>query len=274
MRNERAAAHSASVHANPNPLYSQSIINCTRIELRHTLDNPSNAIALLPHSAHVSRDQHLPLRLTRQQHFTEVILNSITRYSAFAILAIISILAFSGCSQKPTSEEIAAQVKAALAEEKAKEQAAAPAPAPVAEAPSPNPVVQAKPVTKEKRAHAKPAAPAKKIVCDNCGVVVSVQEVEVAGKGSGLGVIAGGVAGGLAGNQVGQGTGRDLATIAGIVGGAIAGNKVEEKIKKTRVFDVTVKLDNGEERVLRSEAAPGVIAGDKIKLEGEKIVRQ
>ena len=204
----------------------------------------------------------------------EVTLNTTTRYSALAILSMISILTFGGCSQKPTSEEIAAQVKAALAEEKAKEQAAVPAPPPVAEAPSPKPVVKAKPVAKEKRAQAKPAAPANKIACDNCGVVTSVQEVEVAGKGSGLGVIAGGVAGGLAGNQVGQGTGRDLATIAGIVGGAIAGNKVEEKIKKTKVFDVTVQMDNGEERVLRQETAPGVLAGDKVKVEGGQVVRQ
>ena len=192
-----------------------------------------------------------------------------TRNSAFGILALIGMLTFSGCSQKPTSEEIAAQVKAALAEEKAKEQAAAPAPVPAAKVAAPEPTAKHK-----RSAQAKPAAPAKKIVCDNCGVVTSVREIELEGKGSGLGAIAGGVAGGLAGNQVGQGTGRDLATIAGVVGGAIAGNKIEQKIKKTKVYDVAVKMDNGEERVLRYETAPGVMAGDKIKVEGEQIARQ
>ena len=181
---------------------------------------------------------------------------------------MISMLAFSGCSPKPTSEEIAAQVKAALAEEKAKEQAAAPAPTPAAKAETPKPAAKPKHV-----AQAKPA-PAKKTTCDNCGVVISVNEVELKGKGSGVGVIAGGVAGGVVGNQVGQGTGRDLATIAGIVGGAIAGNKIEENIKKTRVYDVAVKMENGEERVLRFETAPGVMAGDKVKIEGDKIVRK
>ena len=198
------------------------------------------------------------------------------RNSSLGILAIISILTFSGCSQKPTSEEIAAQVKAALAEEKAKEQAAAPAPAPVpaAAAAAPKPAAKTRHVAHAKPVQAKPVVTENKIVCDNCGVVTSVQEIEQAGKGSGLGVVAGGVAGGLAGNQVGNGTGRDLATLAGIVGGAIAGNKIEEKVKKTHVYDVTVKLDNGEERVLRYATAPGVMAGDKIKLEGEQIVRQ
>lgn len=200
----------------------------------------------------------------------ETILNTnTTRNSAFGILALIGMLAFGGCSQKPSSEEIAAQVKAALAEEKAKEQAATPAPAPVAEK---------KPAATKHVAHAKAdlaqTAPAHRIACDNCGVVVSVKEFEQEGKGSGLGVIAGGVAGGLAGNQVGNGSGRDLATIAGIVGGAIAGNKIEEKVKKTRGYDVTVKMENGAEQVLRYKTAPGVMAGDKIRIEGENIVRQ
>ncbi len=196
------------------------------------------------------------------------------RNCAFGILTLISMLAISGCSQKPSSEEIAAQVKAALAEEKAKEQAAVPAPAPAVESPAKKPATAEKHVARAKPVQPKPAAPAQRIACDNCGVVVSVNEIELEGKGTGLGVIAGGVAGGLAGNQMGNGSGRDLATLAGIVGGAIAGNKVEEKIKKTRVYDVTVKMENGEEHVLRYKTVPGVMAGDKIRIEGENIVRQ
>ncbi|HLZ33927.1 MAG TPA: glycine zipper 2TM domain-containing protein, partial [Nitrospira sp.] len=99
------------------------------------------------------------------------------------------------------------------------------------------------------------------------------REIDEEGKGSGLGVVAGGVTGGIVGNQVGQGTGRDLATIAGVVGGAIAGNTIEKKIKKTRVYDVTVKMENGEERALRYKTVPGVAAGDKVKIEGGHIVR-
>lgn len=195
-----------------------------------------------------------------------------TRNSAFALLTLISLLTCSGCSQKPSSEEIAAQVKAAMAEEKAKEQAAAasaPVPVPETKVDAPKPAAKPNHVTSSK-----PAAPAKKIVCDNCAVVVSVTEIEQKGKGSGLGVIAGGVAGGVVGNQVGQGTGRDLATVAGVIGGAIAGNKIEENVKKTKVYDVTVKMENGEQRVLRYETAPGVMAGDKVKVEGDRVVGQ
>lgn len=200
-----------------------------------------------------------------------------TRNCAFGILALTSVLACTGCSQKPSSEEIAAQVRAAMAEEKAKEQAAASAPTapPVAEPTAP------RPATKHRSAPAKPVAatpppppPVQHVVCANCGVVVSVREIEQAGKGSGLGVIAGGVTGGIVGNQVGQGTGRDLATIAGVVGGAIAGNKIEENVKKTRVYDVTLRMENGESRVLRYSTAPGIVAGDKVRVENGSLIRQ
>ncbi len=199
-----------------------------------------------------------------------------TSASALGILVLISMLAFSGCSQKPSSEEIADQVKAAMAEEKAKEQAAAPAPAPTppARAATPKASTRIRSIEQAKPAQAEPPAPEQKMYCASCGEVISVKEVEVAGKSSGLGVIAGGATGGLIGNQMGQGTGRDLATIAGVVGGAIAGNKIEQNIKKTRVYDVTVQMENGDIRVLRHETAPGVVAGDKVRIEGERIVRR
>ena len=182
----------------------------------------------------------------------EAILNTnTTRASAFAVFALISLLAFSGCSQKASSEETPAKAQTAASKPAART----------------THLAQASPVQAES------SAPVKKANCANCGVVISVREFDEEGKGSGLGVVAGGVAGGVIGNQVGQGTGRDLATIAGIVGGAIAGNKIEEKIKKTRVYDVAVKMENGEERVLRYKTAPGVMAGDKVKVEGEHIAR-
>ncbi len=162
---------------------------------------------------------------------------------ALSILALTVAIVASGCSQKSSSEEIPAHAKAAR-------------------------------LAKEKTSERTTAMAAEKTTCANCGVVVSVREVDVEGQGSGLGVVAGGVAGGLVGNQVGQGTGRDLATVAGIVGGAIAGNTIEKKIKKTRLYDVTVRLENGEERVVRQRPLPGVTAGDKVRIEGNHVVRE
>jgi outer membrane lipoprotein SlyB len=98
--------------------------------------------------------------------------------------------------------------------------------------------------------------------------------IEEAGKGSGLGAVAGGVAGGLLGHQVGAGTGKDIATVVGVVGGALAGNKIEQAMKKTKVYDVVINMENGETRTVRLNTEPSVVAGDKVKIENELVVKQ
>ncbi len=225
---------------------------------------------------------------------TENNLKTITRrQTPIVLLTLVSLLVFTGCSQKPTSEEIAAQVKAAIETEKAKEQISA-ASAPVAAsvvAPAAEAAPQHKSTTTVHKATTQShktttqttpseldtkadPVPTPVPACNNCGVVVSINMIEQKGKGSGLGVIAGGVAGGLLGNQVGQGTGKEVATLAGAVGGAIAGHKIEQNIKKTIVVDVAVQMTSGEVRILRHETDPGVVAGDKVKIEDDHVVRQ
>lgn len=116
--------------------------------------------------------------------------------------------------------------------------------------------------------------PEKQIICTTCGVVISVNEIETEGQGSGLGVVAGGVVGGLLGNQIGSGTGRDVATIAGVVGGAMAGNKIEKSSKKTKSYDIAVKMDTGEQLIVHQDTAPNVASGDAVKIENGVIVRK
>ena len=77
------------------------------------------------------------------------------------------------------------------------------------------------------------------------GTVTEVREVEVKGKGSGMGVVAGAVVGGLLGHQVGRGSGNTLATVGGAVAGGYAGNEVEKNVKKSTLFKTTVKFDDG-----------------------------
>lgn len=198
------------------------------------------------------------------------------------MLAVMGIFALSGCTEKNSSEEIAKQVKIAMEEaEKAKQESsaqAAPAPAPAATPVAATAKQASKPKTANKIMRATEAEPVQvaaveKAVCSNCGVVLSVKEVEVEGKGSGLGAIAGGVAGGLLGNQVGQGTGRDVATAVGVFGGVIAGHKIEQNVKKTKVYDVSVKMENGKELVLRHNTNPGVSAGDKVTIVNDLVVK-
>ncbi|MFZ6712194.1 glycine zipper 2TM domain-containing protein [Undibacterium sp. TC9W] len=111
-------------------------------------------------------------------------------------------------------------------------------------------------------------------VCPDCGKVVAVAVVDKEGEGGALGVIAGGVAGALLGNQVGGGTGRDLATIAGAAGGALAGHKIEQKVKTTKVWNVTVAFDNGNKQTYSFDHDPGLLSGDAVRSNGNSVVRR
>ena len=100
--------------------------------------------------------------------------------------------------------------------------------------------------------------------CPECGVIESVRSVEVKGQGSAVGVITGGVIGGVLGNQVGKGKGRDLATVGGAVLGGFAGNEVEKKVRSTTRYEVSVRLDSGERKLVQLQQLPKWREGDRV----------
>ncbi len=108
-------------------------------------------------------------------------------------------------------------------------------------------------------------APAKP-VCTSCGTVEAVTPVTREGQGSGVGVVAGGVLGGVVGNQVGKGSGRAVATVLGAVGGGWAGNEIEKNMKKTTVYAVRVRMEDGSSRTVEQASAPMV--GSKVTVDG------
>lgn len=119
-----------------------------------------------------------------------------------------------------------------------------------------------------------PRAAAAPITCATCGVIESIRVVEREGQGTGLGVVAGGVVGALLGHQVGGGTGKDLATIAGAVGGGYAGNQVEKNVRKTKAYEITVRLEDGTSQIITQQAEPGFRPGDRVKLvDGNLVAR-
>ena len=115
-------------------------------------------------------------------------------------------------------------------------------------------------------ARAAPASVVAVSTCAECGVIESVREVDAQGKGSGLGAIGGAVVGGLLGNQVGAGRGKDAMTVIGAVGGAVAGNEVEKRVKTTRSYEVTVRLNDGSSRAISEAGQPTWHIGDKVKI--------
>ncbi|KAB8042884.1 glycine zipper 2TM domain-containing protein [Janthinobacterium aquaticum] len=134
------------------------------------------------------------------------------------------------------------------------------APAPVrAPAPAPAPTPQPEPQ------YAAAPAPAPK-VCNNCGVVEAIHEVNTRASGSGVGAAGGAVVGGLLGNQVGGGHGKQVATVLGAIGGAVAGNQIEGNVRATRSYNIVVRLDNGKTRTVHQSAAPGWRQGDRVRI--------
>jgi outer membrane lipoprotein SlyB len=111
------------------------------------------------------------------------------------------------------------------------------------------------------------------LICQDCGTVSSVKARTVKGKGTGIGAVGGAVVGGVLGNQIGGGSGKKIATVGGAVAGGVAGHQIERNVRKKTVYDVVVKLDNGNTRTFTFSQLPGYAAGDKVKVQGNTVAR-
>ncbi|UDG76297.1 glycine zipper 2TM domain-containing protein [Achromobacter sp. 77] len=99
------------------------------------------------------------------------------------------------------------------------------------------------------------------------GTVTGVRPIVIQNdKSSGVGMVAGGALGGVAGNAIGGGTGRTIATVGGVILGALAGNAVENRAQTNSGLEITVRLDNGETRVVAQEADVPVSVGQRVQV--------
>ncbi|MEI2418611.1 glycine zipper 2TM domain-containing protein [Orrella sp. JC864] len=99
------------------------------------------------------------------------------------------------------------------------------------------------------------------------GTVTGVRPITIQqDQSTGAGVVGGGALGGIAGSSVGGGTGRALATVGGAILGAIAGNAVESRVGRSSGYEITVRLDNGETRVIAQEADVPISVGQRVQV--------
>jgi outer membrane lipoprotein SlyB len=103
-------------------------------------------------------------------------------------------------------------------------------------------------------------------ICQECGIVQSVNEVDTKGSGSGAGAVGGAVVGGVVGHQVGEGDNRKIGAVVGAVAGGLLGNEIEKEVRTTKSFDITVRFDNGSSRVISEATATSWRVGDKVKV--------
>jgi len=111
------------------------------------------------------------------------------------------------------------------------------------------------------------AAAEKEPVCQDCGTVTAIEEMQTEGKGTGAGAASGAVAGVVIGNQIGSGTGKAIARIVGGIGGAIAGHQAEKKIRSKTFYRVTVSMEAGGTSVIDVPDTSGISVGTSVRVE-------
>ena len=100
-------------------------------------------------------------------------------------------------------------------------------------------------------------------------IVESVREVKDPGDAKGVGAIAGGVVGGVLGNKLGK---NRIVTVLGAAGGAFAGHQVEKRVRAEKRWETAVRLDDGSQRTISSEAQPSWRAGERVRLLDGKLL--
>lgn len=104
------------------------------------------------------------------------------------------------------------------------------------------------------------------------GTITAIRAVKIQGKDKdnlNFGSIGGAVIGGLLGNQVGGGSGKDIATAVGAIGGAFAGNRVNGSSDNTNGMEVQVKRDDGKNFVIVQQADNTYVVGQRVRILGD-----
>jgi len=104
------------------------------------------------------------------------------------------------------------------------------------------------------------------------GVVESVETLQGTNQGNKVaGTILGSVLGGVIGHQFGSGRGNDAATVAGALGGAAVGHNIGENRGSRDSYRVSVRMDNGEYRVVQQDDLNGLRTGDRVRVDGDHV---
>ncbi len=99
------------------------------------------------------------------------------------------------------------------------------------------------------------------------GVVNGIAEAQVSGAAGGMaGGVGGALIGGALGSLIGGGTGKTVATGVGAVAGGMAGSNAGAKADMKTVWDVSVRCEDGIDRVVRTDVQPFFRPGTKVRL--------
>jgi len=100
------------------------------------------------------------------------------------------------------------------------------------------------------------------------GTVNAISEIREASQGGGLaGAIGGAVVGGMVGSLFGGGTGRTIATGVGAAVGSGVGGQAGGQAAAVTAWDVSVRFEDGIDRVIRVYQTPSVRPGMKVRVD-------
>ena len=201
---------------------------------------------------------------------------SLTVFSAVGVAAITGLIPHSKGSAKDAAAVAALEAPAAqTAPAPVIYSEPAPAPKPVKKAVvrKSTPMVPAKPVetvaynefpqTPVVQAPQAVEAPKPVIKPGLHGVVESVREVEVKGDAKGVGAVGGGVAGAVLGHNIGNNN--KIVTVLGAAGGALLGNQIEKKVRTEKVWEMSVRYDDGTTQSFQSKEQPFWHQGARVR---------
>ena len=98
------------------------------------------------------------------------------------------------------------------------------------------------------------------------GVVSSIGETTETGAGkSTMGSVLGALVGGALGSTIGGGTGKSVAIAVGATAGSVAGSSMAQRSADT-VWDVSIRFDDGINRMVRVREMPNYRPGDKVRV--------
>ncbi|HUQ25326.1 MAG TPA: glycine zipper 2TM domain-containing protein [Burkholderiales bacterium] len=207
---------------------------------------------------------------------------SLTVFSAVGIAALTGVLPNSRGSSEPVSV-IAPEVQKPI-----EHAVAMPAPiAPVAPAAKPKarprpvarhaapvaPIAQAPQAAEAPPAYEAPKSAPLPAQLGVGGVIESVQEIEKKGENPIAGPVLGGIAGAVLGHQFGEGRGKTVATAVGAGAGILGGKVIEQKVRTTKHWQVTVRLDDGSTKTVSSESQPAWHAGERVRVVDGQILK-
>lgn len=109
-------------------------------------------------------------------------------------------------------------------------------------------------------------------VCQQCGVVQAVDQINYRERGIGLGAVIGAVAGAALGNTVGDGDGRRAATVAGAIAGGAVGHNVERRNRRNDyAFRYEIRMDDGRYATVTQRENAGLRRGDRVRISGNSV---